>query len=220
MGRSTKPGDTDNQGNHLEDILTQDKIAEVLTNLATSLNQTHPSRQKRDTDPELEQAYTCVVIESLDPNAEESLVTFKRRLFLTVILEAKKREEAQKREREREMHRRDQARRRNNRCRVVHVPLHHSQRSPQEEFGPEDAKTIADFLDRHCTPMFPKEYFDHLFNHTYICTIDNKDTVPLPLPASHFLGRISSFSPPPVPLDEALHNLNGHLFKKRQTRAT
>ena len=54
IGRSMKPGGTNNQGNHLEEILTQEQIAEVLTHLAASVNQTLPSCWKRDTEDDLD----------------------------------------------------------------------------------------------------------------------------------------------------------------------
>ena len=49
--------------------------------------------------------------------------------------------------------------------------------------GPKDAQRIADFLDDHCTPMFPREYHRYFYNHTYVCTVDNSASVSLPITA-------------------------------------
>ena len=85
--------------------------------------------------------------------------------------------------------------------------LRRERRSPPDDQA--EAQRIANFLDDHCTPLFPREYHHYFYNHTYVCTLDNPNSVTLPLTAEQFKSRISSFSQPPVPLEEGLHRLNG-----------
>ena len=191
----------------------------IKTHIRRHSDSTTPtSRHKRSPVVDLETAHARVLMEANKREPDASMELFKFKLWRHLLKKKRQQrqhEEAQKRRKILEHRRRNS--RASHRLPPQLTGLRRERRDLTE--AQAEAQRIADFLDSHCTPLFPREYHKYFHNHTYVCTLDYPHAVALPVTVDQFKNRFSSLIQSPAPLEEGLRHLNKYLFPRRKRAA-